>query len=164
MPAPPDLAIVPASAVERRALLAHLVEAWGDETVAVRGELMRPADQPGLVALAEGGIVGHAAYRLDGRSAYIVAIDSLLPRSGVGSALLAAVEAAARGAGCERMVLDTTNDNIDALRFYQRRGFRIVVVRPGAVDEARRTLKPTIPKMGRSGIPMHDELTLEKPL
>ncbi len=32
----------------------------------------------------------------------------------------------------------TTNDNLDALRFYQRRGYRIGEVRLGAVDRARR--------------------------
>jgi GNAT superfamily N-acetyltransferase len=164
MPAPLDLAIVPASAVERRALLAHLREAWGDETVAAHGALIRPADQPGFVALAEGGIVGHAAYRINGPDCDLVVIDSQLQGSGVGSALLAAVEAAARGAGCERVTVDTTNDNLDALRFYQRRGFRIVAVRPGAVDEARRMLKPAIPEVGSEGIAMRAELTLEKTL
>lgn len=152
------------SAVDAEALRRHLVEAWGDETVAAHGELLRPQDHPGFVALAEGGIVGHAAYRLEADACYLVAIDSRLPRIGIGSALLAAVEEAARQAGCERLVLDTTNDNVEALRFYRRRGYGIVDVRPGAVDEARRTLKPTIPEVGASGVPMRDELTLEKRL
>ena len=134
--------------------------------VAARGELMRPADHPGYAALdASGRIVGHAAWRRepDG-GAYLVSIDAEPSGAGIGSALLTAVESAARDAGCVRLVLDTTNDNLEALGFYQRRGFRIVAVRPGAVDEARRTLKPTIPELGASGIPMRDELTLEKPL
>ncbi|WP_215909533.1 hypothetical protein [Streptacidiphilus fuscans] len=56
--------------------------------------------------------------------------------------------------------LVTTNDNLDALRFYQRRGLRIVGVAPGAVDAARR-FKPSIPVTGEYGIPLRDELTLE---
>jgi len=164
VPAPPAWAIVPASEVDPASLRAHLVRTWGSEAVAAHGELMRPADHPGFVALSEGGIVGHAAYRVDGPACYLVSIDSRLPRAGIGSALLAAVEGAARQADCVRLVLDTTNDNLDALGFYQRRGFRITAVRPGAVDEARRALKPTIPEMGASGIPMRDELTLEKML
>jgi ribosomal protein S18 acetylase RimI-like enzyme len=164
VPAPPAWTIVSASALEPRSLQEHLVQTWGDEAVAARGELMRPAEMPGFVALAEGGIVGHAAYRFEGSACYLVSIDSQLPRVGVGSALLLAVESAARSAGCGRLVLDTTNDNLEALRFYQRRGFRIVAVRPGAVDEARRTLKPTIPEVGSEGIAMRDELTLEKTL
>lgn len=58
----------------------------------------------------------------------------------------------------------TTNDNVDALRFYQRRGFRIVAVRTGAVDEARSALKPGIPHRGHYGIPLRDEIELAQPL
>jgi len=54
----------------------------------------------------------------------------------------------------------TTNDNVDALRFYQRRGFHISAVRPGAVDHARTHLKPTIPSTGSHGIPIRDEIEL----
>jgi ribosomal protein S18 acetylase RimI-like enzyme len=55
----------------------------------------------------------------------------------------------------------TTNDNLNALRFYQRRGFRIMGVHPGAVNEARR-LKPSIPAIGAYGIPICDEIDLER--
>jgi GNAT superfamily N-acetyltransferase len=164
MPAPPAWAVVPASTIDREALRRHLIATWGDETVAAGGELRRPLEHRGFVALAEGGIVGHVAYRLDADGCHVVAIDSRLPGIGIGSALLAAAESAARSAGQRRMTLETTNDNLDALRFYQRRGYRLVAVRPGAVDEARRTLKPTIPAVGGHGIPMRDELELEKRL
>ena len=58
----------------------------------------------------------------------------------------------------------TTNDNVDALRFYQRRGFRLAVLRPGAVDESREALKPEIPRSGEHDIPLRDELELEMDL
>ena len=56
----------------------------------------------------------------------------------------------------------TTNDNLDALAFYQRRGFRLSGLRVGAVDEARRTLKPALPVIGEHGIELHDELELTR--
>src|SRR5260370_862830 len=59
--------------------------------------------------------------------------------------------------------LSMTNDNLDALRFYQRRGFRIAAVRPGAVDAARRR-KPSIAAVGDYGIARHDELELVRVL
>jgi len=163
---PSGVRIVPSSEADPDALRAHLVEAWHDEVVAAHGELMRPQDHPGFVALdREGRIAGHAAYRIEADgSCYLVSTDAEPPGAGIGSALMAAVETAAREAGSQRLWLETTNDNLDALRFYQRRGFRIVAVRPGAVDAARRTLKPSIPKIGSSGIPMSDELELEKML
>ena len=48
-----------------------------------------------------------------------------------------------------------------ALRFYQRRGLRLSALRVGAVDEARRTLKPEIGEVGSDRIPIRDELELE---
>ena len=65
-----------------------------------------------------------------------------------------------RAAGLRRVWLVTTNDNLDALRFYQRRGLRIAAVHPGAVDRSR-AVKPTIPLVDAYGIPLRDELIME---
>ena len=59
------------------------------------------------------------------------------------------------------MWLVTTNDNLEALRFYQRRGFVLSALRAGAMDEARRKLKPRISRVGDFGIPIRDEIELE---
>jgi hypothetical protein len=42
----------------------------------------------------------------------------------------------------------------------RQRGLRLAALYPDAVDEARR-LKPEIPRVGESGIPLRDELELE---
>ena len=86
-------------------------------------------------------------------------IDALVPQRGVGTALLAATKDVASAQGCSRPWLITTNDNLDAMRFYQRRGLRWVAVHPGAADRARDE-KPGIPVMGTFGMPVHDELEL----
>jgi hypothetical protein len=67
-------------------------------------------------------------------------------------------------AGCRHYWVVTTNDNVDALRFYQRRGFRLTTIRCGAVDQSRRTLKPQIPVIGDYGIPLRDEIELAQDL
>ena len=85
-------------------------------------------------------------------------------RAGIGTRLLEVAIAAARGAGCTTVWLTTTNDNLDALRFYQRRGFRLVVLRAGAIDRTRATLKPELPPVGSYGIALRDEIDLELPL
>jgi ribosomal protein S18 acetylase RimI-like enzyme len=82
---------------------------------------------------------------------------------GVGAALVEAVADAARVAGADTLWLVTTNDNLDALRLYQRHGFRLAALRPGSVD-ASRDAGAVIPREGRYGIPLHDELVLERPL
>lgn len=90
----------------------------------------------------------------------MVTLDALRQRTGVGSALLARVVEHAAEHGCRRVWLITTNDNFEAIRFYERRGMRLIAVHPGAVDEARR-LKPSIAARGEYGIPIHDELEFE---
>jgi RimJ/RimL family protein N-acetyltransferase len=87
-------------------------------------------------------------------------LDALERHAGVATRLLAAAVDLARAQRLRRLWLVTTNDNLDALRFYQRRGMRLVAVHRGAVDAARR-LKPSIPLVGDHGIPLHDELELE---
>jgi GNAT superfamily N-acetyltransferase len=153
--------IRPAGGVEPTELRDHVRAAWGDESVVAHAEVMLPAELPGVVAVDGGRIVGHAAYRIDGSACELVSIEADPPGRGVGSLLLDAVADAARAAGCTTLWLTTTNDNLDALRFYQRRGFRLRTLRAGAVDAARRSLKPAIPEVGASGIPMRDELDLE---
>ncbi len=90
----------------------------------------------------------------------MVALKSTRERIGIGSALIETVKRAAASAKCDRLWLITTNDNVEALRFYQKRGFRLVAVYPNAVIEARE-LKPEIPMIGTHGIPIRDELELE---
>ena len=87
-------------------------------------------------------------------------IDSLREGIGVGRALLDAVRDAAVETGCRRLWLVTTNDNVRALKVYQRWGMDLVALRRDAVTEAR-TLKPTIPERDADGIPLKHELELE---
>jgi len=92
-----------------------------------------------------------------------VTIDALCQFMGVGTLLLEKVEEIAREAGCTRLWSIVTNDNLDAQRFFQKRGFRIHQVRLGGMTKIR-LLKPSVPKVGYYGIPIRDELILEKPL
>ncbi|CCH16688.1 GNAT family N-acetyltransferase [Micromonospora lupini] len=105
-------------------------------------------------------MVGALAYRVGADGLEVVSLVAATPGGGVGTALLEAATTTAGEAGLARVWLITSNDNLRALRFYQRRGLRLVGVDRGAVDRARR-LKPEIPLVGEDGIPLHDELVLE---
>jgi ribosomal protein S18 acetylase RimI-like enzyme len=124
------------------------------------GAVIDPLACPGLVAEREGERAGIVTYEAEGDDVEVVYIEVTTEHAGIGTGLLDAVTART---GARRLWLVTTNDNLDALRFYQRRGFRIARVRPGAVDEARKTLKPSIPEVGNFGIPIRDEIVLERP-
>ena len=143
---------------------AFLVSAFHDVFVVAHGERMDPSSMDGVVAIHDGRMVGHAAYRIAGDSCELVAIAASPRSTGIGSRLLDSVIQAAKASGAGEVWLTTTNDNLDALRFYQRRGFRLRTIRPGAVDEARRELKPSLPHVGSYGIPMRDELHLVRTL
>ena len=153
-----------ASDFDARALRDHVAAAWHADSVIAHGERIYPALLPGLVVVAAGRIVGHASYRVDGGRCELTSLNAEPRHAGIGTLLLEAVVEAARRAGCHSIWLTTTNDNLDALRFYQRRGFRLAALRQGAVDRARETLKPELPAHGEYGIPMQDELDLEADL
>jgi ribosomal protein S18 acetylase RimI-like enzyme len=136
-----------------------LHELWG-ETVVSRGAVHDPTALPGFVAEEGGERVGLLTYRIDGAKCEVVTIDAFPEGAGAGTALLGAAAGAARDAGCRRVWLITTNDNLRALRFYQRRGFRLAALHRNALERSRE-LKPSIPEIGLDGIPLRDELELE---
>ncbi len=139
---------------ERAVAVALLVSRWGDPIV-VRSQFYPIDDCDIYIA---GDLAGLAA--VSGRDrpiAELVAINAFRRYQGIGSALLRSI--VARLEGFEMLRLTTTNDNLDALRFYQRRGFRLQALRAGAV-EAARAHKPTISAVGEHGIPIRDELDL----
>ena len=144
--------------------VATFLSARGSRRVARRGELVDPLEHPALLAEDAGRLAGVAGYVPGAERWELLTLHASESRAGVGTALLSALERAATTAGCNRLWVVTTNDNLDALRFYQRRGFRLSAIRPGAVDASRERLKPEIPVAGDHGIPLRDELELEKEL
>ena len=156
--------IRPAGPEDRTALEPFLTR-WHSLRVARRGALEYPLDHPALLVEDDSGqLAAVLTYVIRGTECEILTFHSDRQRNGVGTALLAEVEQIARAAGCTRLWLITTNDNVDALRFYQRRGFRLAALRPGAVDDSRARLKPEIPEVGDHGIALRDELELEQPI
>ena len=113
--------------------------------------------------IAVGGSLGFLIGRVVAGEAELITLNAFTPWGGVGTALVEALARLACVAGLARLRVTTTNDNVDALRFYQRRGFALDALRPGAMDAARR-MKPTIPLTGRHGIALRDEIELVRAL
>ena len=134
-------------------------EEFGGVLQARRGELIDVLALPGFVAEENGRPVGLLMYRRENGECELAFIGSLERHRGIGTALLNALRGEV--ADCARIWLVTTNDNLEALRFYQRRGFVLSGLRLGAVDDSRRRLKPQISAIGGFGIPLRDELELE---
>ena len=132
-----------------------------------RGELIDALGDGGLVAERDGRRVGLLFWRREppGEASSVeitaVAVEQDVQRSGVGRALMLEAAAALRRLGVARAWLVTTNENLTALALYQKVGYRLIALHAGAIDEIRRTIKPSIPLVSGNGIRVRDELELE---
>lgn len=136
------------------------VEHWGGEEMVIHGDIFRLEQLDGFVVEDGNEWVGLLTFFANNDGCEVTSLDSLSEGLGIGTRLLDAVVEEARKQNCERVFLTTTNDNLHALRFYQKRGFELVTVHRGAVNQARK-IKPSIPVIGNDGIPIRDEIELE---
>lgn len=140
-----------------------MIEHWGAKEVVVHNTIYLPALLPGFSAEFGGVPAGVITYQMRGDACELVTLNCVDRCRGIGTLLLQSVEDAARKNGCCKCWLVTTNDNLDGLRFYQRRGYRLAAIHYGAVTAAR-AVKPAIPVVGEYGITLQDEVVLEKQL
>ena len=133
---------------------------FGGEFVVSRNEVHDPHKLPGFIATVDRERVGLATFSIYGGECELVTIDSLCQFMGVGTLLLEKVMEVAREAGCQKIWTITTNDNLDAQRFFQRRGFVLTSVRVEGMTKIR-LLKPSIPKIGYYDLPVRDEFEYE---
>lgn len=141
-------------------ILRLLNEHWGSARIVTRGIVHEADKLPAFLADLDSERVGLITYRLHEDQCEVISLNSFRESIGIGTALLSAVKNVAAKAGCKRLWLITTNDNLAAIRFYQKRGWTLVAVHRGAIAESRR-LKLTIPEVGIDGIPIRDEIELE---
>ena len=155
-----NITTVPINTDVRTWVEQFMLEHWGSNMVVSRGVIYYPQNLPGFLALHDGEKVGLVTYNIVDQSCEIVTIDSVQPSLGIGTALIEAVRNVAIKSGCKRLWLITTNDNLNALHFYQKRGFVLVAIHRNAVEQSRK-LKPEIPMFGIDDIPIRDEIELE---
>jgi ribosomal protein S18 acetylase RimI-like enzyme len=161
----PDVALRELTADDEAAAERLLEAELGGREQARLGEVVDVLALPGFCARLGERIIGVATYALGAGRAELSAIAVSGDRrlTGIGSALIEAVAAAVAAQGARELWLVTTNDNVDALRLYQRRGFHLARLHPRAVERARE-MKPAIPRVGTYGIPKRDELLLVRRL
>ena len=144
-----------------RAFLDELLRLrWSGGALMLRGKIVHPKDVEALAAYHDGRLAGVATWRLEGPVMYLATLNNITEQRGVGMALLDAMLKLGREKGSALLRVIVTNDNLNALGFYQRRGFRIIAVYPGAIDTIR-ALMPAIPYIGQNRIQMRDEIELE---
>lgn len=133
---------------------------WYTTKMVVRGKEFDLSKVEGIIAIENNEIKGLVTYILYDEICEIISLDSLEQSKGVGTTLLGQVINIAKKTKCIKIVLITTNDNINAMRFYQRRGFDMVRLYHNAIDMSRK-LKPEIPLVGDNNIPIRHEIEFE---
>ena len=139
------------------------IEHWGGEEMITHGNVYRPEQLDGFVVEDGQEWIGLITFVIKDKECEVASLDSLRAGQGIGSMLIEKAAAEARAKNCNRLFLITTNDNLHALGFYQKRGFELVAVHRGAVNQTRK-IKPDIPLVGNHGIPLRDEIELEMSL
>lgn len=132
---------------------------WGSENIVSKGKITNASKLPRIIARNSAGkIIGLATFEPDlvSKSCELVSIDAIIQGKGIGSNLIDRVKEEAKKIGCEKVWLITTNDNIEAVGFYIKNGFRLTAVHLDAIAESRK-LKPQIPEIGKNGISLLDE-------
>jgi ribosomal protein S18 acetylase RimI-like enzyme len=156
----PEFKIKKITVHDRNWIRKFLAQHWGSHMLVSRGRLYDGSILPGFVAVMDKKPVGLCTFHLVNDQFEITSLNSLKENLGIGSALITAAIKEAKRKRCRRIWLITTNDNLRALGFYQKRGFTLCQIYPDAISKSRQ-LKTEIPFHGQHGIPIRDELELE---
>ena len=146
--------------MKRKSVNEFILKRWYSMVMVVHGESISLENADGWFASEDEIIIGLITYRIVNSEMEILSLDSLKENKGIGTSLLNKAVEAATNSGCSRIMLITTNDNLNALQFYQKRGFDIVKLHINAVEQSRK-IKPEIPLIGFNGIPIRHEIELE---
>lgn len=139
----------------------EVIRRWGADFIVSRGRKVYPTEIDGFYAEDNNGNrVGLITYEIINNQCEVVTLDAFEKLSGIGTALVERVKEEVKQNGCRRLWLITLNDNLDAIRFYQRRGMTIAAIHLNAMEVSRK-IKPSIPMIGRYGIPIRDEIEFE---
>jgi ribosomal protein S18 acetylase RimI-like enzyme len=155
-----DVAVRRLDSSDRPWLVDTLNEAFAGVIAARRGAAVDASVLPGFCAAVDGRRVGVLTFQIVDGACEVVALACSEEGRGVGQALMNAVRDHAVAAGCRRLWLITTNDNVRAFRFYQLWGMDLRALHRHGVARVR-ALKPSIPPTGADGIPLEHELEFE---
>jgi ribosomal protein S18 acetylase RimI-like enzyme len=150
--------------VDAEYINAHIAEAWGWPVITVVRSYAENEPLHGLVWRDEWGeIQGLITWFIEGEWAEIVTLDAYQQGRHIGGRLVDGAVAELRERGVRTLSVTTTNDNLRALSFYVRRGFRLVKLELDGMEQVR-AVKPGVPLEGQEGLPLRDMLELVREL
>ncbi|MBD5475084.1 MAG: GNAT family N-acetyltransferase [Lachnospiraceae bacterium] len=144
----------------RNLINAFIKQYWYTTTMIIRGKEIDMTKTEGFYFKEGEDIIALITYIVYDNVLEITSLDSLREKQGIGSKLIKTVIHEARERMLQKIVLITTNDNINAMRFYQKRGFDMAHLYRNAMDISRK-IKPEIPLIGENSIPLRHEIEFE---
>ena len=142
-----------------------IIKGWGSDILVTKGKIHRVQDLDGILVYDNGKIIGLGLYKINNpltrikKDCEIVLLETFIQNQGIGTQIIERIKEIAKTKKCRRLWLITSNENINAFRFYQKRGFHISNIYKNAMERSRK-IKPEIPKM-ENGIAIRDEIEFE---
>lgn len=99
-----------------------LWEEWRCPPSISRGKIIDTTILPGFLFIENEVIKGVITYNIENEECEIVTLNSFEENKGIGTALINEILDNAQKNECKRLWLITTNDDINAIRFYQKKG------------------------------------------
>ncbi|WP_408009783.1 GNAT family N-acetyltransferase [Pseudalkalibacillus sp. A8] len=156
--------IVSTQALNKQKIEDFFLKQWGSPRMVLSTGTYDCDTLDGFTILdGNGEIIGLLTYIIEKDECEIISLDSIQENKGIGSTLIRETERHLKTKDCKKIKLITTNDNLRALKFYQKRGYQLTQVFPNAVEKSRR-IKPEIPLTAANGIPIRDDLLSVKTL
>lgn len=120
----------------------YVKDEWAGPMVATRGKLYDTRILPTIVATSDNGKPwGFLSYNIQGDSLEIVTLFCIVKSVGAGTALMDRAAEIAKENSCNKMWLITTNDNTNAIKFFQKYGMTMSALHANAFENITRKLK-----------------------
>ena len=139
--------------------VSQIIKGWGSNIIVTRGKSYTAEDLNGILVYENEKIIGIGLYYIE-KDCEIILLETFVQNKGIGTQIIEKIKNIAKEKNCNRIWLITTNDNIDALKFYQRKGFVFSNIHINGIENSRK-IKPEIPYIGNYQIPIRDEIELE---
>jgi ribosomal protein S18 acetylase RimI-like enzyme len=133
---------------------------WGSNKIVSKGKLYEIPTLKGILIKNNNEIIGIGLYNITDNECEITLLETFIQNIGTGTKLIEKIMEIAKHNKCKRLWLVTSNDNINALKYYQKRGFLFKNIYINEMEKARK-LKPEIPFIGENNIPIRDEIEFE---
>ncbi|MDH2208386.1 MULTISPECIES: GNAT family N-acetyltransferase [unclassified Empedobacter] len=136
------------------------IEKWNTDFMISKSQIHYVDNLESFVYMKENEIKGLLTFYIKEDEMEIVSLDSFEENIGIGSLLINEAINYYKQNFLKRLWLITTNDNLNALKFYQKKNFNISEFHFNAIEKSRK-LKPSIPKYGYDNIPILHEIELQ---